>query len=110
MWKWNKSGSNHTAKFTRENITNFPKKCKTKPIRIENQHKYLPDMLIQCHLTQTSLDHHTPNILKWITLTKKKDTEMIRLAVRIPINISDQTEILYGDKSSVPIQGNDALF
>ena len=35
---------------------------------------------------------------------------MIRLAVRIPINISDQTEILYGDKSSVPIQGNDALF
>jgi len=35
---------------------------------------------------------------------------MISLAVRIPINISDQTEILYCDKSSVPIQGNDALF
>ena len=34
---------------------------------------------------------------------------MISLAVRIPINISDQTEILYCDKSSVPIQGNYAL-
>lgn len=38
-------------------------------------------------------------MLKWLDL-----------AVRIPINISDQTEILYCDKSSVPIQGNDALF